>query len=120
CQVEITGTLTLPAGKDAKPTLLKVAGKSTIKYDERILKVAAGKVERTVRYYRQLEFERKVGDEEQRSKLRAEASRLVILRHNQYEVPFCPHGPLMASEIELVRTDVFSPALAGLFPDKAV
>lgn len=113
CQVEITGTLT--TGKDVKP--LKVSGRSSIKYDERILLVGAGqKVERTVRHYRQLEFDRKVGDDEQHSKLRPEAARLVILRHNQYEVPFCPHGPLLWGEIELVRTDVFTPALVGLFP----
>jgi hypothetical protein len=120
CQVEITGVLTLPAGKDNKPTSLKVTGKSAIKYDERILRVADRKVDRTVRNYRQLEFERKVGAEEQRSKLRPEVQRLVILRHKQYEVPFCPSGPLTWGEIELVRTDVFAPALAGLFPDKAV
>lgn len=118
CQVDITGTLTLPAtGKDAGPKSLKVVGRSAIRYDERILRVQPDrKVDRTVRYYRQLEFERKVGDEEQHSKLRPEASRLVILRHNQFEVPFCPNGPLTWGEIELVRTDVFAPALVGLFP----
>jgi hypothetical protein len=121
CQVEITGVLTLPTGKDAKARPLKVAGKSSIKYDERILRVNADrKVDRTVRYYRQLEFERKVGDEEQRNKLRPEVHRLVILRHNQYEVPFSPSGPLTWGEIELVRTDVFAPALQGLFPEKPV
>lgn len=120
CQVEIAGTLTIANGKDA-PKPLKVVGKSSIQYDERILQVSAARnVERTVRFYRRLEFERKVGDEEQQSKLRPEAARLVILRQNQYEVPFCPHGPLLWGEIELVRTDVFSPALAGLFPTTPV
>lgn len=118
CQVEIAGTLSLsPGAKDANPKPIKVSGKSSIKYDERILRVTADrKVDRTIRYYRQLEFERKVGEEDQHSKLRPEVARLVILRHNQYEVPFCPSGPLTWGEIELVRTDVFSPALAGLFP----
>ncbi|MBM3996987.1 MAG: hypothetical protein FJ303_22970 [Planctomycetes bacterium] len=122
CQVEIAGSLSIPGeGKDAKPRMLTVAGKSSIKYDERILRVApGGQVERTVRFYRQLEFDRKVGEETQRSRLRGEASRLVILRHNQYEVPFCPHGPLLWNELELVRTDVFAPALRGLLPDKQV
>ncbi|MBI1830689.1 MAG: hypothetical protein HYR84_04475 [Planctomycetes bacterium] len=120
CQVEIAGSLSIRTdGKEART--LKVAGKSAIQYDERILKLAADRqVERTVRFYRQLEFDRKVGEEQQRSKLRAEASRLVIMRHNQYEVPFCPHGPLTWNEIELVRTDVFAPALRGLLPDKPV
>src|SRR4051812_9500791 len=89
CQVEITGTLAPPGQAKA----IKVTGKSSIKYDERVLQVRADRqVERTVRYYRQLEFERKVGDDDQHSRLRPEAHRLVILRHNQYEVPFCPHG----------------------------
>ena len=71
CQVEITGMLTMPAGKDGKTKTLKVAGKSAIKYDERILHVSADRrVERTVRQYQELDFERKVGEEPQRSKLR--------------------------------------------------
>jgi hypothetical protein len=121
CQVEIAGVLTIPGGKDTKPKTLKIAGKSTIKYDERILRLTAERrVDRTVRQYQELVFERKVGDEVQRSKLRPEAHRLVILRHNQYEVPFCPSGPLTPGEIELVRTDVFAPALSGLFPAQPV
>jgi hypothetical protein len=122
CQVEIAGELTMPtAGKDARPKSLKVSGKSSIQYDERVLHLSGERtVDRTVRFYRQLEFERKVGDEVQTSILRPEVRRLVILRHNQYEVPFCPSGPLTWGEIELVRTDVFAPALQGLFPRKPV
>jgi hypothetical protein len=121
CQVDISGVLTIPAGKDGKAKTLKIAGKSAIKYDERILQLFADRrVERTVRQYQELDFERKVGDEVQRSRLRPEVRRLVILRHNQYEVPFCPSGALTPGEIELVRTDVFTPALAGLFPAQPV
>ncbi|MSQ96530.1 MAG: hypothetical protein EXR98_18550 [Gemmataceae bacterium] len=120
CQVEIAGTLSAPAGPNAGKSL-KVSGRSSIRYDERILHVNADRrVQRSVRFYRQLEFNRNVGGEEQHSKLRPEVAQLVILRHNQYEVPFCPNGPLTWGEIELVRTDVFAPALHGLFPDKAV
>jgi hypothetical protein len=36
------------------------------------------------------------------------------------EVPFSPDGPLTWNEIDLVRTDVFTPALVGLLPDRAV
>ena len=122
CQVEIAGTLSVPAtDKSPAAKSLKVAGKSAIQYDERILQLRPDRqVERTVRWYRQLEFERKVGDEDQHSKLRPEAHRLVILRTKQYEVPFCPTAPLLWSEIELVRTDVFVPALQGLFPTQTV
>jgi hypothetical protein len=44
----------------------------------------------------------------------------VVLRNQNSAVPFCPEGPLLWAEIDLVRTDVFTPALAGLLPDKAV
>ncbi len=123
CKVVLNGTLLVPA-VDAKglptkeaPKALTLNGNSTIAYDERILQLNNDRrVERTVRAYRQLEFNRTVGQDVQQSKLRPEAMRLVILRHNQYEVPFGPTTPLLWSEIELVRTDVFVPALAGLLP----
>lgn len=122
CQVEIVGTLSVSGSdKSAQAKSLKISGKSAIQYDERILQLRPDRqVERSVRWYRQLEFERKVGDEDQHSKLRPEAQRLVILRTKQYEVPFCPTTPLLWSEIELVRTDVFVPALQGLLPTQAV
>jgi hypothetical protein len=121
CQVDIAGTLSIPASDKAPAKSLKIAGKSAIQYDERILQLRPDRqVERSVRWYRQLEFERKVGDEDQHSKLRPEANRLVILRTKQVEVPFCPTAPLLWSEIELVRTYVFVPALQGLFPTESV
>ncbi len=121
CNVEITGTLTLPTGDGGAPKALKVSGKSNLNYDERVLSVLGdGTVERTIRAYRQLEFERKVADEEQHNKLRPEVRRLVILRRKQYEVPFSPSAPMTWGEVDLIRTDVFSPALRGLLPDRAV
>jgi hypothetical protein len=42
------------------------------------------------------------------------------LRRGSTEVPFSPDGPLTWGEIDLVRTDVFTPALAGLLPDRPV
>src|SRR5262249_30044277 len=74
----------------------------------------------TVRLYRRLEFQRTVGDQPQESTLRPEVRRLVVLRHQQQEVPFSPDGPLTWAEIDLVRTDVFTPALAGLLPEREV
>src|SRR5262249_15401890 len=67
-----------------------------------------------------MDFQRKVGEQVQQSSLRPTVRRLVILRHNQFEVPFSPEGPLTWSEIDLVRTDVFTPALAGLLAKDAV
>jgi hypothetical protein len=40
----------------------------------------------------------------------------VLLRLAQAEVPFSPDGPLTWGEIDLVRTDVFTPALTGMLP----
>jgi hypothetical protein len=45
---------------------------------------------------------------------------MVVQRLQQSEVPFSPDGPLTWGEIDLVRTDVFTPALAGLLPERAV
>ena len=120
CRVEIEGTLKLPAGKDAAGPTLKISGTSTIKYDERVLSVAQGRVDKTVRKVQKMVFARKVGDQDQESKLRADLSLLVIQRIDNVEVPFSPQGPLLLGEIELVRTDVFTPALAGLLPKAPV
>jgi hypothetical protein len=121
-RTELSGSLTLPPGKDqAKTQSLPVTGSSSIEYDERVLEVAKdGRVQKTVRIYRRLDFQRKVGDRTQATNLRPEVRRLVLLRHEQAEVPFSPDGPLTWGEIDLVRTDVFTPALAGLLPEGAV
>lgn len=117
CRVNIKGELILPAEKgQPAPAPIEVKGKSIIKYDERILEMKGGDVDRTVRFYDQMLFERKAGKDDQGGSLRKEVRRLVILRHKQYEVPFCPHGPLLWEEIDMVRTDVFTPALKGLLP----
>lgn len=121
CRVAIDGTLTPPAEKGKTPQTIKQTGRSKIEYDERILKENAQKqVERTVRHYDELDFDRTTNGEKQQGSLRREVSRLVILRHHHYEVPFAPAGPLTLGEIDLVRTDVFVPALRGLLPAQAV
>ena len=121
-RVEVSGTLTLPPEKgQSAPRTLGVAGKSAIEYDERVLMQGAdNNVPKSVRWYQRMDFERKVGDQLQQNSLRAEVRRLVLLRRNQVEVPFSPAGPLTWGEIDMVRTDVFTPALAGLLPAKAV
>jgi hypothetical protein len=121
-RTELSGSLTLPAekGKPA-PKPLAVAGDSAIDYDERVLDTTAdGAVRKTVRIYRRMDLERKVGDRPQQSTLRPGVRRLVLLRRDNLGVPFSPDGPLTWGEIDLVRTDVFTPALAGLLPDKPV
>jgi hypothetical protein len=121
-RVDLTGTLTPPAEKDRPaPPPLTIRGDSAIDYDERILDVAGdGRVRKTVRLVRRMDFRRTVGDRPQDTSLRKEVRRLVLLRHGTVEVPFSPDGPLTWGEIDLVRTDVFTPALAGLLPAAAV
>jgi hypothetical protein len=113
CRVRIQGELTLP------DKAMKVDGQSRVEYDERVLSEKNQRVERTIRLFRVLDFERKVGDNAQKSSLRPAVSRMVLLRHENFEIPFSDGGPLKLNEIELVRTDVFTPALMGLLPTEA-
>ena len=120
-RVELAGRLSLPPEKDKTSTPLTIKGTSAIDYDERVLAVRNdGQVDKTVRIYRRMDFERQVGPQLQKNALREEVRRLVVLRRGHLEVPFCPEGPLTWGEIDLVRTDVFTPALAGLLPERAV
>ncbi|HEY7330968.1 MAG TPA: hypothetical protein VH592_25245 [Gemmataceae bacterium] len=115
-RVDLTGTLTLPPEKgQPAPKPLSVRGNSAIEYDERILELGQdGQVRKTVRLCRRTDFRRTVGDRPQENSLRPEVRRLVLLRYQNKEVPFSPDGPLMWGEIDLIRTDVFTPALAGM------
>jgi hypothetical protein len=119
---DLSGSLTLPAAKGkpaAKP--ITIRGDSALEYDERILTLnAKSEVTKTIRLYKRMDFRRKVADQPQETSLRPAVRRLVVLRHKHMEVPFSPDGPLTWGEIDQVRTDVFTPALVGLMPDRAV
>jgi hypothetical protein len=121
-RVELSGTLSLPPMKgQTGPQSWTIHGDSAIEYDERILTVGAdGPVEKTARIYRRIDFHRKIGDRPQEATIRPEVRRLVLLRQAHTEVPFSPDGPLTWGEIDQVRTDVFTPALVGLLPDRPV
>ncbi len=121
-RVDLSGTLTPPPEKNkpaARP--LALSGDSAVEYDERVLAVAPdGQVTKTLRSCRRMDFQRTVAGRPQQSSLRPEARRLVLLRHRNTEVPFSPDGPLTWGEIDMVRTDVFTPALTGLLPQGPV
>jgi hypothetical protein len=115
--VRLSGTLAPPAekGKPA-PAPLKMTGESVLKYDERTLELGAtGIPQKTLRLYRQVELQKSDGQQQLQATVRPEVRRLVIVRLKSKEVPFSPDGPLTGDEIDLIRTDVFTPALAGLF-----
>lgn len=122
CRVQLSGKLSLPPEKGkSTPQSMEIAGQSAIEYDERILALDKDrKVSKTIRNYGRMEFERKVGDQAQSNSLRPEVKKLVLIRLKQIEVPFSPTGPLTWGEIDMVRTDVFTPALDGLLPERAV
>ena len=120
-RLELTGKLTRPIDKGKIGVPIVLSGRSALDYDERVLNVSAGgEAERTVRVFRRVDMERLVDKQRQEATLRPQVRRLVLLRHKNAEVPFCPEGPLTWNEIDLVRTDVFTPALAGLLPDREV
>lgn len=115
---EISGSLQVP-GPNGQGKVMAVRGHSAIGYDERLLALdSRGGVERVIRAYRKAEIRRTLGDQAQESGFRPEARRVVLLRRDTQEVPFSPDTPLTRGEIELVRTDVFTPALAGLLPGR--
>jgi len=120
-RVDLSGSMTVPAAtKDGKDKQIRMSGNSAVDYHERILALDKGEVTKTIRQYERLNFEREVGGEPQHDSLRSDIRKLVLLRRNQNEVPYSPDGALTWGEIDMVRTDVFAPALSGLLPDGAV
>lgn len=120
-RVELSGTLTTPTTKDGKPKKVSLTGQSSIDYDERVLSInRENKVDKTIRIFHKVNLSRKVGSVEQTSTLRPEIRRVVQLRKGTTENPFSPDGPLTWAEIDLIRTDVFTPALRGLLPTRDV
>ena len=120
-RVDLAGSLTPPAEKgQPAPKPVGVKGDSAIDYDERLLTVEQGQVRKTIRLYSRMDFQRTLGDRPQESSLRPAVRRLVVMRQFGTKAPFSPDGPLTWGEIDLARTDVFTPALSGMLPDHAV
>jgi hypothetical protein len=117
-RVELTGSLSLPPEKgQTAPRSLPIAGNSGIEYDERVLAMTDDEqVRKTARIYRRIDFQRKVGDKPQESTLRPDVRRLLLIRAERAKLAFSPDGPLTWGEVDLVRTDVFTPSLIGLLP----
>jgi hypothetical protein len=120
-RVDLTGDLQVPVDKNKPPQKVKMTGRSTIDYDERVL-AADGKTaeQKTIRQYRNIDFRRTVGDRPQQIGLRSDVRRLVVMKNGRAKVPFSPDGPLTWNEIDMLRTDIFIPELAGLLPGRAV
>jgi hypothetical protein len=119
-RVVLNGTMTPPPAKGKAPAVVEIDGGSTVEYDEVILASEKGRPVKTFRLYDRLDFKRILAKQSQELSLRPGVRRLVIVRKGHTEVPFSPDAALTWGEIDAVRTDVFLPALTGLFPTKAV
>lgn len=119
-RVELSGNLIPPASKGKARKPVRVQGTSAIDYEERVLAVADGQVTRTLRLCQRFDFKRTIAGREQGLALRPAVRRLVVWRKGHTESAFSPDGPLLWGELDVVRTDVFIPALAGLLPKKPV
>ena len=116
-KVTISGTVSVPLEKDKPPRELAVRGMGTVVFDERPLAA-----DRVLRLYRELSLRRSVGEREQSAEIRPTVTRMVVLRSDAgKKAPFSPDGPLTWNEIDVVRADLFAPALVpGLLPAKPV
>jgi hypothetical protein len=119
--VQLDGDVTLPGKTGAKPQRLAVTGASKLEYDERALPAEDIETGKLLRIYRKIEIQRTVGDRKQTADIRKEVRRLIVLRTAKAKSPFSPDGPLTWNEIDVVKHDLFAPALASdLLPNKAV
>ncbi len=82
CRFSGTGKLTLPPDKDSPAgRTLEQAGKSLLEYDERILDAEpGGEVRKTLRVFRQVDFQKSIGKEEFRLTIRPAVRRMVLQR----------------------------------------
>jgi hypothetical protein len=115
--VKLSGKLAVPVEKGKPPKLVTLTGRSRVAYEERVLAPDEPGQLKAVRAYREVEFARVVGEATQEAGVRPSVRRMVVIKSGGKRAPFSPDGPLTWGEIDVVRTDVFNPALVpGLLP----
>jgi hypothetical protein len=121
-KVRLSGRLAIPQEKGKPPQVMPMSGESTVVYDERVLAPDEPRTARSVRAYRTVELARTAGGKDQKAEIRPAVRRMVVLRSERgTKAPFSPDGPLTWGEIDVVRADVFVPALVpGLLPTQPV
>ena len=119
-KADILGELSIPDGNAAEN--IKIRGSSELVYDERPLPALVDGTQRLIRSYRTVKISRTMDEREQAAEVRPAIRRMVVLRSLEgAKAPFSPDGPLLWSEIDVVRTDFFTPALvSALLPKQAV
>ncbi|VTT96881.1 Uncharacterized protein OS=Pirellula staleyi (strain ATCC 27377 / DSM 6068 / ICPB 4128) GN=Psta_2561 PE=4 SV=1 [Gemmataceae bacterium] len=119
--VKLTGRLAVPLQKGKAPDLVTLAGTSRVTYEERVLPPDDAGTLKSVRGYREVEFGRTLGNATQDAGIRPSVRRMVVIKTENRRAPFSPDGPLTWGEIDVVRTDVFNPAVVpGLLPGRPV
>jgi hypothetical protein len=121
-KVEMAGQMTVPATKDQAARSVRTVGASISSYSERVLAPDDDRSARVIRQYKELNFQRMIGDRDQKADVRASVRRMVVMRNPAgVKVPFSPDGPFTWGEIDAIRTDLFVPVLVpGLLPGKEV
>lgn len=117
-QVRLSGRIAVPAQEKGKPAqVIALSGASKVVYDERILPPDAVNIFKAARAYREVDFRRTTGSLTQDAGIRPSVRRMILIKNGPKKAPFSPDGPLTWGEIDVVRTDVFSPAaIPGLLP----
>jgi hypothetical protein len=127
-QMKGAGKLSLPSTEKDKPgRVVSISGSSTLVFEERVLTPDEADTLKTVRVYREVAFERTLDGNKQDASIRPSVRRMVVMKPIELKdtlprpVPFSPDGPLTVGELDLVRTDMFNPAMVpGLLPPNAV
>lgn len=113
----LTGSLEFTDPKDKQTRRLAINGTAVVQYVERVIPTGKdSSLDRTLRVYKLVNYQRKVGDQPQKAGMPGEP-RIVFQRRDNVEVPYSPDGPLQWLEIDLLRTHEFVPLLDGFLPD---
>ncbi len=120
-RTQLSGRITIPVGEGQPAKSVTIQGICTTAYREEILPTDISMGERrTLRSYEAFDFRKVVADVDRRMTLRPAISLMVFLEKQGKRVPFSPDGPLSWNEIEMLRTEMFLPALTDLLPGKEI
>lgn len=113
----LKGNLPISTAPGKAPTNLDLEGVGSVVYIEQALDAdERGRIDRVIRRYEGVDYQRSVAGKSEPVGLRDEVRRIVVDRRDPRELAYCPTGPLRGQEIDLLRTHLWTPALEGLFP----
>lgn len=118
---KMDGRLELP-GQGGRPARqVPIVGSAHVVFRERVLRSGPnGALDRIFRIYDDADYQRKIDDQEQETKLRS-AIRGVVVDFAGLELrPFSTDGSLTYAELEFLRTHPILPILEGFLPSQPV